>query len=81
MRKVSSGEGRSLCKISLKYVDIFSSDKRVKYLQRKEKCLKHFNANELKFGDEKEKYEQFSSNIGIRYSDSGISLIDINNLF
>ena len=50
-------------------------------MQRKEKCLKHFNANELKFGDEKEKYEQFSSNIGIRYSDSGISLIDINNLF
>ena len=49
----------------------FSSDKRGKYLQRKEKCLKHFNANELKFGDEKEKYQQFSSNIEVRYSDSG----------
>ena len=62
-------EGKNLCKISLKYVDIFSSDKRVKYLQRKEKCLKHFNANELKSADEKPPY--YPSKIEIRHSDSG----------
>ena len=70
MRKVSSGERRkNLCKISLKYVDIFSSDKRVKYLQRKEKCLKHFNANELKSTDEKS--AELSRKIEIKHSDSG----------
>ena len=70
MRKVSSGEGmKNLCKISLKYVDIFSSDKRVKYLQRKEKCLKHFNVNELKSADEKP--PEHPSNIEIRHSHSG----------
>ena len=70
MRKVSSGERKkNLCKISLKYVDIFSSDKRVKYLQRKEKCLKHFNVNELKSTDEKP--AEHPSKIEIRHSESG----------
>ena len=70
MRKVSSGEGmKNLCKISLKYVDIFSSDKRVKYLQRKEKCLKHFNVNELKSADEKPPH--CPSKIEIRHRHSG----------
>ena len=70
MRKVSSGERRkNLCKISLKYVDIFSSDKRVKYLQRKEKCLKHFKVNELQPTDEKP--PEYPSKIEIRYRDSG----------
>ena len=53
----------------MKYVDIFSSDKRVKYLQRKEKCLKHFNVNELKSADEKP--AEYPSKIEIRQSDSG----------
>ena len=70
MRKVSSGERRkNLCKISLKYVDIFSSDKRVKYLQRKEKCLKHFKVNELQPTDEKP--PEYPSKIEIRHSNSG----------
>ena len=62
------GKEKSLC-YYLEICYIFSSDKRLKYLQRKEKCLKHFNVNELKSTDEKS--AELSRKIEIKHSDSG----------